>query len=87
VRSGRPSRGRALVGAGDQGDGSGGDELLDDTSVAWWGADGPGLDRRTPTVIVSHTTPDDVPASGVYTFVRSPRKTVAWRMADQPMGS
>jgi hypothetical protein len=28
-----------------------------------------------------------VPGSGVYTFIRSPRKTVAWRMADQPMGS
>ncbi len=38
------------------------------------GADGPGFDRRTPTVIVSHTTPDDVPAGGVYTFVRSPRE-------------
>lgn len=25
-----------------------------------------------PTVIVSYTTPDDVPAGGVYTFVRSP---------------
>ncbi len=25
-------------------------------------------------VIVSHTTPDDVPAGGVYTFVRSPRE-------------
>ena len=57
-----------------RGDGSGGDELLDDTSIAWWGADGPGFDRRTPTVIVSHTTPDDVPAGGAYTFVRSPRE-------------
>jgi hypothetical protein len=36
------------------------------------GISGPGFDRRTPTVIVSHTTPDDVPAGGVYTFVRSP---------------
>jgi len=52
----------------------GGDELLDDTSIAWWGADGPGFDRRTPTVIVSHTTPDDVSAGGVYTFVPSPRE-------------
>jgi len=42
--------------------------------IAWWGADGPGFDRRTPTVIVSHTTPDDMPAGGVYTFVRSPRE-------------
>ena len=54
-----------------------------DTSIAWWGADGPGFDRRTPTVIVSHTTPDDVPADGVYTFVRSPREAaeVAIRLA------
>ena len=42
--------------------------------IAWWGADGPDLDRRTPTVIVSHTTPDDVTAGGVYTFIRSPRE-------------
>jgi hypothetical protein len=70
---GGPSRGRALAGAGDQGDGSGDDELFDDTSIAWRDADGTGFDRRTPTVIVSHTTPDDVPAGGVYTFVRSPR--------------
>jgi hypothetical protein len=62
------------VGAGDRGDGSGGDELRDDTSIAWWGADGPGFDRRTPMVIVSRTTPDDVPAGGVYAFVRSPRE-------------
>lgn len=50
------------------------------------GADGPRIDRRTPTVIVSHTTPDDVPAGGVYTFVRfvrSPREAaeVAIRLA------
>jgi dihydrofolate reductase len=38
------------------------------------GADGPGFDRRTPTVIVSHTTPDDVPAGSACTFVRSPRE-------------
>jgi hypothetical protein len=38
------------------------------------GADRPGFDRRTPTVIVSHTTPDDVPAGGGYSFVRSPRE-------------
>ncbi len=83
MRSGRAVSRPSLVGAGDQGDGSGGDELLDDTSIAWWGADGPGFDRRTPTVIVSHTTPDDVPAGGVYTFVRSPREAaeVAIRLA------
>src|SRR5512135_580971 len=36
--------------------------------------DVPGYDWRTPTVIVPHTAPDDVPADGVYTFVRSPRE-------------
>jgi dihydrofolate reductase len=47
-----------------------------DTSIASWGANGPGFDLRTPTVIVSHSTPDDVPAGGVYTFVRSPREAI-----------
>ncbi len=40
-----------------------------DTSIAWWGADGPGSPRRTPTLIVSHSTPDNVPENSVYTFV------------------
>jgi dihydrofolate reductase len=40
-----------------------------DTSVEWWGADGPGSPRRTPTVIVSHSVPDDIPDNSVYTFV------------------
>lgn len=43
-----------------------------DTSIPWWGADGPGGAARTPTFIVSHTAPDDVPDGGVYTFVSSP---------------
>lgn len=47
-----------------------------DTSIRWWGADGPGCDARTPTVIVSHTVPDDVPEGGVYTFVDSPLEAV-----------
>lgn len=47
-----------------------------DTSIAWWQADGPGGELRTPTFIVSHTTPDDVPADGVYTFVPSPEQAL-----------
>ena len=43
-----------------------------DSSIPWWGADGPGGAARTPTFIVSHTVPDDVPDGGVYTFVGSP---------------
>lgn len=48
-----------------------------DTSIESWGADGPASDARTPTIIVSHSQPDDVPAGGVYTFVSSPREAVA----------
>jgi len=48
-----------------------------DTSIASWGADGPGFDLRTPTVIVSHSTPQDVPDNGVYHFVPSPVEAVA----------
>lgn len=40
-----------------------------DTSIKWWGADGPGSPRRTPTVIVSHSIPDNVPDNSVYTIV------------------
>lgn len=47
-----------------------------DTSIADWKADGPGGDLRTPTFIVSHTVPDEVPAGGVYTFVGSPLEAV-----------
>jgi dihydrofolate reductase len=43
-----------------------------DRSIAWWGADGPGADLRTPTFIVSHSQPDEVPQGGVYTFTKSP---------------
>lgn len=47
-----------------------------DLSIPSWGANGPGFDARTPTVIVSHREPDTVPAGGVYTFVRSPEEAV-----------
>ncbi|HLO31732.1 MAG TPA: dihydrofolate reductase family protein [Anaerolineales bacterium] len=40
-------------------------------SIINWGADGPSGAARIPTVIVSHSVPEDVPAGGVYTFVDS----------------
>ena len=43
-----------------------------DLSIPWWGADGPGGEARTPTFIVSHDTPKQVPEGGVYTFAGTP---------------
>src|SRR6266699_4742526 len=43
-----------------------------DLSVPWWGPDGPGGADRTPTFIVSHSTPGHVPEGSVYTFVNDP---------------
>jgi dihydrofolate reductase len=40
-----------------------------DTSVRWWGADGPTGPKRLPVVVVSHRPPADVPENGVYSFV------------------
>ena len=42
-----------------------------DHSILNWGANGPTGAARIPTVIVSHSVPQDVPAGGVYTFVDS----------------
>jgi len=42
-----------------------------DHSILNWGADGPSGAARLPTVIVSHSVPQDVPDGGVYTFVES----------------
>src|SRR5215210_4267431 len=42
-----------------------------DHSIRNWGADGPSGAARVPTVIVSHSLPQDVPDGGVYTFVDS----------------
>jgi len=41
-----------------------------DSSVRWWGADGPSGAVRVPLVVVSHSEPDPatVPEGGVYTF-------------------
>ncbi|GAA4381053.1 dihydrofolate reductase family protein [Agromyces bauzanensis] len=40
-----------------------------DNSIRWWGADGPTGPARIPLFVVSHDSPADVPADGVYTFV------------------
>lgn len=40
-----------------------------DTSVAWWGADGPTGPARRPVFVVTHSVPSEMPAGGVYTFV------------------
>ena len=40
-----------------------------DHSILYWGADGPTGAARVPTVIVSHSVPQNVPQNGVYTFV------------------
>jgi dihydrofolate reductase len=43
-----------------------------DLSVPWWGPDGPGGPARTPTFIVSHGTPRQIPEGSIYTFVNNP---------------
>jgi dihydrofolate reductase len=40
-------------------------------SILNWGSDGPIGAARRPTIIVSHSVPQDIPPSGVYTFVDS----------------
>jgi dihydrofolate reductase len=40
-----------------------------DLSILNWGADGPTGADRIPTVVVSHSVPQDIPQDGVYTFV------------------
>lgn len=40
-----------------------------DHSIIHWGADGPTGALRIPTIIVSHSVPQNVPQDGVYTFV------------------
>lgn len=52
-----------------------------DLSIKWWQADGPGGELRTPTFIVSHNEPDDVPEGGVYTFVTTPEDAVDQALA------
>lgn len=42
-----------------------------DLSIPYWGADGPVGSARIPTVVVSHSVPQDIPPDSVYTFVDS----------------
>ncbi len=48
-----------------------------DLSIPWWGANGPGSEARTPTIIMSHSEPENVPKGGVYAFAGSPEDAVA----------
>jgi dihydrofolate reductase len=40
-----------------------------DTSLPWWGADGPTGDKRVPVFVLTHDPPADAPAGDLYTFV------------------
>ena len=40
-----------------------------DLSIPYWGADGPLGSARVPTVVISHSVPQDLPDGSVYTFV------------------
>ena len=40
-----------------------------DTSLPWWGADGPTGSARRPLFVVTHEAPAESPKGGVYTFV------------------
>jgi dihydrofolate reductase len=40
-----------------------------DLSIPYWGADGPVGPARVPTIVVSHSVPNDIPEGSVYTFV------------------
>lgn len=40
-----------------------------DSSIPWWGADGPTGAARRPTFVVTHEVPQESPEGGVYTFV------------------
>lgn len=52
-----------------------------DQAISSWGPNGPGFERRTPTFIVSHSEPDNVPENGVYTFVSSPKEALEQAVA------
>jgi dihydrofolate reductase len=40
-----------------------------DTSVPWWGPNGPSGPARRPVFVVTHQAPSESPEDGVYTFV------------------
>jgi dihydrofolate reductase len=47
-----------------------------DTSLPWWGADGPSGTARLPLFVVSHDPPAETPAGGVYTFVEDIKRAL-----------
>jgi dihydrofolate reductase len=40
-----------------------------DSSLPWWGADGPPGPARLPVFVVTHAEPEETPEGGVYVFV------------------
>jgi dihydrofolate reductase len=42
-----------------------------DLSIPYWGADGPLGSARVPTVVLSHSVPNDIPEGSVYIFADS----------------
>jgi dihydrofolate reductase len=40
-----------------------------DLSIPYWGADGPTGTARVPTIVVSHSVPQEIPSGSVYSFV------------------
>ena len=42
-----------------------------DLAVPYWGADGPTGDAQVPTIVVSHSVPQDIPNGSVYRFADS----------------
>jgi dihydrofolate reductase len=40
-----------------------------DTSLPWWGADGPSGEARRPVFVVTHREPEEIPEGSVYEFV------------------
>ena len=67
---GEDERDRAVLTDGIAGTGAviAGRRTFDD-SLPWWGADGPTGEARVPVFVLSHSTPDEVPDGGVYTFI------------------
>ena len=55
-----------------------------DLSIPYWGADGPVGPARVPTIVLSHSVPNDIPPDSVYTFVDSPE--AAFEKAQQVAG-
>lgn len=58
-------------------------------SLPYWGADGPTGPMRLPTIILTHSVPDDVPENSVYIFVEDIDTAVALAQdiaGDKPIG-